>query len=418
MRLPCPGRVLRGLPGETSKESSAQKRGWVGGVVFLNYVLYFLSFPALLEESKVKPPATCRSGSSFPAPASLPPPSVFFGPGTMGFFMWRLRWVIFLSWLQALRGAGFLIKNARLEKCLHASSHEAEKVGLADCKPHSPYYQWRWEAAARTVVNQKTGECLAVSDPQEFALAQLETCGEAAGTHQAWVCSRKGHLTLPGYGLHLSMKPGGHKAFLSREKDKFSRWKTAEEGTVCAAELHPGNAGLGDPAVESRDALVWIPERIHPLSIDTTSTPPTTLWEDGANGTSIFPTNEGTSREEDQERDTLQEKHERKAVGSQHSGTGWVTVMLVLSPLAFILGVIILLLNIHHNKKKKQLSALKSRQVILEERRPLPGPPGAGPPKRNAPAPASPSLRHGEILIEWKDGTVTLLFDSMNYSIC
>lgn len=31
-------------------------------------------------------------------------------------------------------------------------------------------------------------------------------------------------------------------------------------------------------------------------------------------------------------------------------GTSWATVMLVLSPLAFVLGVIILLLNIHNNK--------------------------------------------------------------------
>lgn len=32
------------------------------------------------------------------------------------------------------------------------------------------------------------------------------------------------------------------------------------------------------------------------------------------------------------------------------SGTNWKTAMLVLSPLAFILGLIILTLNVHYNK--------------------------------------------------------------------
>lgn len=68
-------------------------------------------------------------------------------------------------------------------------------------------------------------------------------------------------------------------------------------------------------------------------------------------------------------------------------------------------------------RKKKILSALKSSPanssgVDLREPTPLRrGPQPYLPPSR------SPSLRHGEILIEWKDGTVTPLFDNINYQV-
>ncbi|XP_040436171.1 uncharacterized protein LOC121081312 isoform X2 [Falco naumanni] len=104
-----------------------------------------------------------------------------------------------------------------------------------------------------------------------------------------------------------------------------------------------------------------------------------------------------------------------KNAGARLAGTNWKTAMLVLSPLAFILGLIILTLNVHYNKKKKILSALKSSpanssRADLREQSPLRrGPQPYLPPSR------SPSLRRGEILIEWKDGTVTPLFDNANY---
>lgn len=69
------------------------------------------------------------------------------------------------------------------------------------------------------------------------------------------------------------------------------------------------------------------------------------------------------------------------------------------------------------HRKKKILSALKSSpannsRVDLREPTPLRrGPQPYLPPSR------SPSLRHGEILIEWKDGTVTPLFDNINYQV-
>ncbi|EMP32505.1 hypothetical protein UY3_10346, partial [Chelonia mydas] len=251
-------------------------------------------------------------------------------------------------------GQSFLIKNIRLEKCIQVAHHDSGQISLADCKLHSQQQQWRWDPRTKSIVSLKTKQCLTIHKPQEFASAYLEPCGD--GARQTWACSKKGHLTLHGLGLHLNAKQG-HKVFVSREKDKFSKWKTLSDETVCA--VSPTVAPrLGDLMQEAADALVWV-----------------------------------------------------------HETTNWKTAMLVLSPFAFILGLIILTLNVRYNKKKK-LSALKSypescSRAGLQEQSPLTVTAGSW--QRSIPDSRSPSLQHGEILIEWKDGTVTPLFDNANF---
>ncbi|XP_062828677.1 uncharacterized protein LOC103280372 isoform X2 [Anolis carolinensis] len=325
----------------------------------------------------------------------------------MGLFKSGPNWTFLLLWLQASGGESFLIKNSRLGKCIHVFPHAVDQVGLSECKPHSLHHQWRWNLAVKAVVSLATKQCLSVSHPEEFALAQLAAC-EEEGSPQGWACSQKGHLTLQGSGLHLTTKPGGHKAFLSKEKDKFSRWKTLTDKIVCAGEPDVMDPGFGDQVEESLDPLEWVPEskstaslELHmTFSVEATTVPPATIWEDFSNITSTFSKNEDGDFVEDQ-------------------GTNWKTVMLVLSPVAFILGLVILLLNIHYNRKKKRmLSALKSRQVRQEEGLSLPGTPASSPKVQVAPAFPSPSLKHGEILIEWKDGTITPLFDGTSEQRC
>ncbi|KAG9467389.1 hypothetical protein GDO78_015031 [Eleutherodactylus coqui] len=89
--------------------------------------------------------------------------------------------------------------------------------------------------------------------------------------------------------------------------------------------------------------------------------------------------------------------------------------MLILSPFTFILGVIILVLNVRINKKRKLLSALPNHVKPHHK---------FGSPYEQSPLTGkvdqseylsldsnTPTLRHGEILIEWKDGTITPLYD-------
>ncbi|XP_058027948.1 uncharacterized protein LOC131192635 [Ahaetulla prasina] len=334
----------------------------------------------------------------------------------MVLFKGSLTWIILLSCLKDLGGRSFLIQNARLQKCIHASPHKAERVGLSECKAHSPGHQWSWDGEALAVVNRHTMECLAVSNAEELAVAQLAPCEEE--TLQAWSCSKKGHLTLHGHGLHLSAKPGGHIAFLSRDKDRFSKWKTATGSIICATELARA-AGLGEPREASLDSLEGGPENktVGSLEIRTPSVKAATFsvihLEGQSYVTSRLPMSDDRHLEADDETYPPHQKHQEKATGPPKLGPIWRTTLLVLSPLAFILGIIILMFNIQSKKKKKKLLALKSRQMSYEEHQPSPGTVSPTSKMQIIPASPSPSLKHGEILIEWKDGTTTSLFDHL-----
>lgn len=153
-------------------------------------------------------------------------------------------------------GQGFLIRNTRLEKCIRASQ-DTNSLSLASCKEHSQQQRWGWDPATGTIVSLHAGRCLSAHRMRHNALVKLEPCGD--WERQAWSCSRKGHLTLQSLGFHLGTKEGGHKVFVSREKDKFSRWKTLADETVCAA----ARTAAGRPSKPTQQALdtrVWIYE--------------------------------------------------------------------------------------------------------------------------------------------------------------
>ncbi|XP_032069050.1 uncharacterized protein LOC116505775 [Thamnophis elegans] len=332
-------------------------------------------------------------------------------------FNGSLRWIILLLGLQDLGGRSFLIQNVRLRKCIHASPHKAGRVSLSECQARSPEHQWSWDTMAWAVVNRHTGECLAASNAEESAVARLAPCEE--GPLQAWSCSKKGRLTLQGRGLHLSGKPGGHSAFLSRERGRFSRWETDAGSIVCATELARA-AGLGEPKKAPSVSLAGGPENktVGSLEIHTPSGKATMFsmihLESQPYVTSGLPMSHQRHLEGDNETYPPHQKHQETPTGPPNLGPIWRTTLHVLSPLALILGIIILMFYIQSKKKKKKrLLALKSRQMSFEEHQPSPGTASHAPKMKAAPASPSPSLKHGEILIAWKDGTTTSLFDHL-----
>ncbi|XP_065716194.1 uncharacterized protein [Patagioenas fasciata] len=333
--------------------------------------------------------------------------------------------ICLLPWLEVAEGQGFHIRNTRLEKCIHVSHHETNGISLTDCKAQSPQQKWSWDPTTKTIISLQTKQCLSAHKTREYALVKLEPCGD--WERQSWSCSKKGHLTLQSLGFRLSTKEGGHKVFVSREKDKLSRWKTLEDETICAAAqtAAPRPSKATQQAV---DTHVWIYESktIDSSKIDAVDRESSVSLSDPLLATKFnstvspsktkqayLPANEDVSHNHSKKH----HGNRGKNAGARLAGTNWKTAMLVLSPLAFILGLIILTLNVHYNKKKKILSALKSSpasnsRADLREPSPLQrGPQLYHPPSR------SPSLRHGEILIEWKDGTVTPLFDNANYQM-
>ncbi|XP_074788994.1 uncharacterized protein LOC141973901 [Athene noctua] len=343
----------------------------------------------------------------------------------MELFRLSLGCICLLPWLEVAEGQGFLIRNTRLEKCIRISHHETNSISLTDCKVQSQKQQWSWDPATRTIVSLQTKQCLSAHKTQEYALVKMEPCGD--WERQAWSCSKKGHLTLQSLSFHLSAKEGGHKLFVSREKGKFSRWKTLADETICTAAQIAAPRPRKPPQ-QPVETHVWIYEtktidssKIDAMdretSVSLTDPPLATKFNSTVSPVktkqAYLPANEDASHNHSKKH----HGNRGKNAGARLAGTNWKTAMLVLSPLAFILGLIILTLNVHYNKKKKILSALKSSpdnssRADLREPSPLRrGPQPYLPPSR------SPSLRHGEILIEWKDGTVTPLFDNANYQM-
>ncbi|XP_069482940.1 uncharacterized protein [Ambystoma mexicanum] len=294
-----------------------------------------------------------------------------------------------------------MIRNVHLEKCIHVSN---DRVSLSECNPHSPEQRWSWDSNGRSIVSLKSSRCLGVNRMHEFSAVKLTPCGD--NTWQRWDCTKKSHVTLHGKSLHLNAKHGTNKIFVSQEKDKFSKWKTMSNEPIC------GN-GMAGRERHGRIEVVEIAE-----------IPVLFYKPEVVNSSEQMSAMSRSSGAETATATAPPDRNSTAMVGSIQNlfgedGTNWKLGMLILSPLAFTIGLLILVLNIHCNKKRKTLCALKSYPQnwhgvnSTEEQAPLSVKVGTA--QNSCLASRSPSLKHGEILIEWKDGTVTPLFDNFSY---
>ncbi|XP_069072150.1 uncharacterized protein [Pleurodeles waltl] len=315
----------------------------------------------------------------------------------MGLFRWSLGCLSLLLWTQVVKGQSFMMRNVHLEKCVHVAQ---ERVSLAECKPHSVEQRWTWDSDARAIVSLKGKKCLGVSKMNEFAMVKLEPCG--GQEWQRWICTKKGHMMLYGQGLYLNAKHGTNKIFISREKDKLSKWRTLSNDLLCSS--------AGDMERYSQVKVVELagtPVLFYEPKVISTSEQTEALSESSwTKPTASTPLSDYNS--------TAMEGKIENLIADDV--TNWKLGMLILSPLAFTTGLLILVLNIHCNKKRKTLGALKSYPQtwhgvnLSDEKSPLAAKEDLV--QHGSLASCSPSLKHGEILIEWKDGTVTPLFDN------
>lgn len=145
--------------------------------------------------------------------------------------------------------AGFSIRNELLGKCVQVlvqDGHPGSRVVLGECIPGSALQEWQWLPERLALSSWLTGECL--SGQEHDLSVRLHHCdpgneegagaagGEVGREGQAWACSKKGHLTLQGKGLHLSaphVSSKSSKVFLSKERRQASKWRTLGNHTVC-----------------------------------------------------------------------------------------------------------------------------------------------------------------------------------------
>ncbi|XP_068422548.1 uncharacterized protein si:dkey-245n4.2 [Clinocottus analis] len=332
----------------------------------------------------------------------------------------RLLWVCLLLFVISKETSGLKIQNKLLVKCLQVQRGSlGGRVSLGDCSPHSALQEWRWLPGSQALSNHHSGECLTAPGEQYEGLhlqpcvVQAERDNTGAGvaavdmgreaSSQSWFCSKKGHLTLVGRGLHLSASQESTLVFLSREhKQPGSRWRTLDNQTLCngrnnqhqphhtlGKSLEPGifPSAISDVKAEPFEGKMAVevtetfPLLDVPLSSLSTKSP--------ADPTMVF--------------------------YSMDYGMGWKITMLVLSSLALVLGTVILILNVYSNRRKKVVCILKSYTPRPEVS--VPGSPVAS---ERAPLTehamrlphSSPTLQRGEILIEWKDGSVTPLYEA------
>ncbi|KAJ3604597.1 hypothetical protein NHX12_029337 [Muraenolepis orangiensis] len=298
---------------------------------------------------------------------------------------------------------GFMIRNQLLGKCLQAQvggRPRHGRVSTAGCsRPDNddPSQEWRWDARGQALVNDLTGQCL-TAPAEQYEGVRLQPCGvqapegeeESEGVmenehrrSQAWSCSRRGHLTLRGKGGHLMATKDATLVFLSKEhKQHGNRWLTLDNQTVCSErdDRHHHTRSQEDPLhrVVSPSAL---PSASEPVSLSISTKPP-------VDPTMVFFTID--------------------------YGMSWKVTMLVLSSLALVLGTVILILGVYSNRRRKKVVCVLRSYAPREEA----SVPGSPVPSDRAPltrhamrlSHSSPSLR-GEILIEWKDGSVTPLYE-------
>ncbi|KAM5194549.1 uncharacterized protein ACMZJ9_023021 isoform 2-T2 [Mantella aurantiaca] len=290
--------------------------------------------------------------------------------------------------LQVTRGEAFMMRNVQLEKCVHAAD-DTGRVSLAKCKVNAEHQHWSWQPGGGSIVNAKSGRCLTVIKPRDLPSLKTEPCD--GRKNQGWLCDGRGYLSLRGHQLHLSAKQGTKKVILSRGMDKFSKWKTLKDTPICE-DVVMGTAGArqGSPhGAEGGEDGFHEPE-LRNASVTPGTSPSVTVGTTAA----IWQPEQSFTAE---------------------TGFGWKTAMLILSPFTFLLGVAILVLNVRINKKRK-LSALPChvkphhKLGTPYEHSPLTIK-AADPVEYPGMDPNSSTLRHGEILIEWKDGTITPLYD-------
>ncbi|XP_042342107.1 uncharacterized protein LOC121942884 [Plectropomus leopardus] len=339
----------------------------------------------------------------------------------------RLPCVYFLVFVILQEVPGIKIQNKLLGKCLQAQEGTTGgRVSLGECRPYSAFQEWHWLSHSQALRNHHTGECLTAPGEQYegvhlqpclFRAESDETDAEVAVVNmgrdtgsQVWSCSKRGHLTLVGRGLHLSATQESTLIFLSREhKQPGSRWRTLDNQTLCNGRdnkhnHHQPHHNLGKslergifPSAISNTHKQSVPpfpvEGIMTINVTETYTgmdgPLSFLNTTSADPTMVF--------------------------FSMDYGMGWKITMLVLSSLALVLGTVILILQVYSNRRKKVVCVLKSYTP-----RPEVSVPGSPVPSERAPLTehamrlphSSPTLQRGEILIQWKDGTVTPLYEA------
>ncbi|NWY01475.1 OSTB protein, partial [Nothoprocta ornata] len=259
----------------------------------------------------------------------------------------------------------FLMQNARAKQCLQASPTDGTLL-LQGCNPASPFQDWSWQGAS--LVNAGTMQCLSVRED-----GGVGTSGCACAARTAWRCS--GWLLSPAGRSQVYLAAGRSGVGLAEATGPRAQWRGAAEGSVCqekgelkgfvAAAL--ASTRMQEPAATNGTLLLGLaPGHLDEL-----------LW--------FF-------RREDP--------------------STWNYTMLALCFVVLFLGGFLLATNVVRNRKRKvqvesehaaEPAELEAKQALVPVQEF-----GRADPHKQELLPKEE--RSGEVLVQWKDGTVTTLY--------
>ncbi|NWQ61651.1 OSTB protein, partial [Neopipo cinnamomea] len=277
----------------------------------------------------------------------------------------KIFWIIPFFLLQDTEA--FLIKNAKFNLCLQASPINRNLL-LENCNPESDFQDWSWQGDS--LVNHGTQSCLSVSGADRV---QTSLCASTAYT--SWDCSNS---LLSPLGTSQSYLVANRKEVaLSDVRGLKAQWQDAADRSVCEEKTGHDRyfpAALTSPQVQEQTAG----NATLPLGMDQQQLEEL-LW--------FFRTEDPST---------------------------WNYSVFALSLATFILGLVLLTINIVRNRKRKTLVSRNAGQtpqqaeldakkalISVQEHRP------AEPQKQE---PVTPDQKAGEVVVQWKDGTVTSLY--------
>ncbi|XP_063813819.1 uncharacterized protein LOC135054581 isoform X2 [Pseudophryne corroboree] len=256
----------------------------------------------------------------------------------MGIHGLYLGSVTLCSLLLVTDGQNFMIRNVQMDKCLHVAE-DTGRVSLAKCKVHSHHQHWTWDPKTSSIVNVNSNRCLAVMKTLHLPTLRMEPC--EGRRNQAWVCDQGGHLTLYGHELHLNAKQGTKKVFVSNGVDKFSTWRTLLDSPVCGETFT-------DPTHVEQDTDGFYDSKFRSTTENMKLSPKLPIVSEWTSSTQI-PGENYTAEAATQPSVSSWDRLSERIYVFEENNWGWKTAMLILSPLTFILGAIILMLNVRVN---------------------------------------------------------------------
>ncbi|XP_076880986.1 uncharacterized protein LOC143528936 isoform X2 [Brachyhypopomus gauderio] len=279
----------------------------------------------------------------------------------------------------------FMIYNTVEGLCID-DSHSDAIVQLKQCHLDSEYQNWAWEEGG-VLANEATQRCLSA-----LHTSPMRTVICDGADHIQWQCTN--HQLV---SLNRSLELTADSGRLTLDKgSKENKWKSLDGGDIC--QLKPSMPHTG-PRRQSE---------------------PGEQAESDAKG---FHTQQSMTNEE---------KEFLRWLYRTEDSTSWTFAMLVLSFIALLLGSVLVVMSMMGNRNRQKIdkyrtaaatavklkSEFEELQVTMEAKdssNPFPAPMQHSQPHRGIPvggASEAEALKPGDIMVTWKDGSVSNLYSN------